>query len=153
MDQRLEKIYNQIPKPDLLCPPNCGDCCGILYPSQAEIRNIKEWLAIRNREYIDFLFVDADVTCPYLDEYKRCSIYPVRPFLCRLLAATIDLPCPHRLCRTTKPLNPAQSTALYKEVYLKGKQKPLTEKHRELLRPIIRPLLHELANSKAKRGL
>jgi Fe-S-cluster containining protein len=136
MNQKLERVYQQIPNPNTPCSPNCGKCCGILWPSRLEISNIQEWLERRGRKYIDFNMTPS-IDCPYLDEDKRCSIYPVRPFLCRILAVSTDLPCPIRLCRHNKPLNHAQSSKLYREIYLTGKQKPLTEKHRKLLRQIL----------------
>lgn len=136
MNKKLEHIYEQIPKPDNPCPPNCGKCCGILWPSMSEIRNIKDWLKYKNREYIEFHMLRG-VDCPYLGDNKECTIYPVRPFLCRIMAMSSDLPCPVDLCSTEKPLNHFQSSHLYKEIYLKGKQKPLTEKHKRILQPIL----------------
>ena len=55
---RLDKIYNQIPKST--CSPNCGECCGILFPSKAELRNIYNWCKSHNIEYKDFTKSQSD---------------------------------------------------------------------------------------------
>lgn len=124
---KLEEVYNAIPKST--CPPGCGKCCGILYPSLAEIAQIKEWLKERNRPFIEFHMM-VGIDCPYLDKTKGCSIYPVRPYLCRILGVAVDCQCPTRECKPSKMLNLAVSSHLYSEVYLKGKEKLRTEKHR-----------------------
>ncbi len=133
MDNQLENIYQQIPKST--CPPGCGECCGILWPSLTEIRNIKEWCRSHNKEYKEFhMQVGSD--CPYLGEAKECAIYPVRPFLCRIMGASRAIPCPLGKCKADKLLNHPQSGHLYDAIYLKGKQKPLTEKHEKLVNEI-----------------
>jgi hypothetical protein len=136
-DAALVQVYRQIPSLDRPCPPGCGACCGILWPSQAENRNIRSWLRLRGRPFIDFLLT-AGLDCPYLDGDKRCSIYPVRPFLCRILAAAEALPCPSGLAGANRPLKPPQSSYLYGQIYLRGKQKALTEKHAALIREVLR---------------
>ena len=134
MNQKLEYIYNQIPVS--VCPPDCGACCGILFPSLAELNNIKEWCSKHSVKYKDFN-MQVGLNCSYLIEDKRCSIYPVRPFLCRLLGVCSTLPCPLNKCKTKKVLNESQGRALYGSIYLKGKEKPRTEKHREMIRAIL----------------
>jgi uncharacterized protein len=136
MNNRLADIYKSIPKST--CPPNCGACCGILYPSMAEIRNVKEWLASKNKPYKDFVMVSD---CPYCSLDKSCEIYPVRPFLCRILGTSVDLPCPLKANKPERILNHSVSSALYTEIYLKGKEKPRTEKHRKAFKPIIEQFL------------
>ena len=134
MNSKLEGIYKQIPKST--CPPHCGKCCGILFPSLAELRNVKDWLSTRNREYKDFLMT-VGVDCPYLNEDKSCSIYPVRPYLCRVMGVS-DLHCPLNLCQPVKVLSHSESAALYKDIYLRGKEKHRTEKHAVLIREVLR---------------
>lgn len=46
-------------------------------------------------EYITWTtdqFQQHDMLCPYLQN-DRCSIYPVRPIVCRLQGNIADLPC------------------------------------------------------------
>jgi Fe-S-cluster containining protein len=138
MNSKLMNIYNQIPKSS--CPPGCGKCCGILYPSLAEIRNIKDWCLQHNREFKEFTMIVED-DCPYLSPGKECSIYPVRPFLCRILGVSKDLPCPLKKCNAGKLLNHSQSSHIYSQLYLQGKEKSRIEKHREELREILEAVL------------
>ena len=130
MNSKLEAIYKQIPKST--CPSGCGECCGILWPSLAELRNIKEWCEIHHKEFKDFNMT-VGLDCPYLLSDKSCEIYPARPFLCRILGVSSDLPCPLRKCNPAKLLNHSQSSAIYKAIYLHGKEKSRTEKHRKLI--------------------
>lgn len=138
MNAKLEEIYKQIPK--AICPEGCGQCCGPVFPSLAELRDIKDWCATHQIEFKNFLDVTEDGTCPYLAHDKRCSIYPVRPFLCRILGASSDLPCPLNKCTSTKVLNHLQSDALYSAIYLHGKEKPRTEKHRQIVKGVLQAL-------------
>lgn len=136
MNPRLADIYAQIPTS--ACVPNCGKCCGPIMPSSAEIRNVKDWCEERHIEYKDFLSITKEGGCPYLDPEKKCRIYPVRPFLCRLVGVATKLPCPLGKCHASKLLNSPQSDALYKAIYLRGKEKRHTEKHRRLVQEILR---------------
>jgi hypothetical protein len=91
-------------------------------------------------EYKDFLAIDENGYCPYLSIEKKCIIYPVRPFLCRILGVSVDLPCPIGRCTASRLLNHPQGDALYSAIYLHGKEKPRTEKHRELLKAVFEVL-------------
>jgi Fe-S-cluster containining protein len=134
MVNKLEEIYSQIPKST--CPPGCGQCCGILFPSLAEIRNIKEWCEKRHIEYHNFNMT-VGLDCPYLGENKECKIYPVRPFLCRMMGVS-NLPCPISKCHAHRILNVSQSHALYKQIYYQGKEKRRTEKHQKSIIQILK---------------
>jgi len=135
MNLKLLSIYNQIPKST--CPHGCGKCCGILLPSLAELRNVKDYCDLKHLPFKDFTLMNGD-DCPYLSEEKRCLIYPVRPFLCRICGVSVDIPCPIGKCITTKLLNHSVSHYLYSSIYLHGKEKPRTEKHRKYLRELFK---------------
>ncbi len=121
---KLEAIYKHIPKST--CPPNYGECCGIVFPSRAELRNIKDWCQLHGREYKQFALT-AGEDCPYLGTDKSCNIYEVRPFICRALGVSASLPCPK--CRPSRIMNFAVYRYLYARVYLVGREKPRTMKH------------------------
>jgi len=135
MNSKLAEIYAQIPQST--CEPNCGECCGPIMPSLAELRNVKDWCERHHLEYRDFLNITDEGNCPYLTPDKRCRIYPVRPFLCRILGVSVELPCPIGKCIQSKMLNSPQIDALYKAIYLHGKEKARTEKHRRLVKEIL----------------
>ncbi|GAI99801.1 unnamed protein product, partial [marine sediment metagenome] len=67
MNVKLDNIYSQIPSSS--CVSGCGECCGILFPSLAELRNIKDWCGEHNTEYKDFNML-AGLNCPYLQDDK-----------------------------------------------------------------------------------
>jgi len=142
MDTKLETIYKAIPKS--ACPSNCGKCCGPVFPSMAELRNIKAWCATRHLAFRDFLDTTQDGLCPYLGDMRECTIYPVRPFLCRLLGASEDLACPIGKCVAAGKLNHAQSNCLYSAIYLHGKETSRTKKHRQIVVEVLRSVAPEL---------
>lgn len=131
---KLVEIYSQIPSSR--CPPTCGRCCGPVFPSLAEIRNIKDWCQQHNRGYKEFI-LDIDKSCPYLGENKECTIYLVRPFLCRMCGVAEDLPCPIGKLTPSKVLNHNQSSALYSQIYLHGKEKSRVKNHKQLLAKLV----------------
>ncbi len=123
---KLAEIYRQIPSST--CPPNCGECCGPVYPSQEEIRNIKAWLARKGLAFKDFSVIGSELNCPYLSpENNHCEIYEVRPFMCRHYGACEPLICPG--CNCLHPLNLPSARYLYHQIY-KGEAKRI-ERHRE----------------------
>lgn len=114
MNYKLQKIYEQIPQST--CPDNCGKCCGPVYPSRAEIRNIELWCRVKNIEFKNQFGVESGVDCPYLKEY-RCSIYPVRPFMCRTFGVVEHQLLRCQNCKTKRLLNIRQMDYLYKQIY------------------------------------
>ena len=138
MNPKLEAIYSQIPRST--CSPECGECCGILWPSLAELRNIQGWCEAHHVEYRDFNMT-VGLDCPYMGTDKSCTIYPVRPFLCRIMGVSVDIPCPLGKCKPNRMLNHPQSSAMYKAIYLQGKEKPRTEKYQQLVRRIFQEVL------------
>ena len=87
-----EELYAQIPS--MTCPSGCSDCCCIVRFSRYEVAQISTAKIIGA---IFMRFRQATTQkCPYLTENNRCSIYQVRPFVCRLFGtADIErLQCP-----------------------------------------------------------
>ena len=98
----IEDIYELIP--DLICTEGCYECCrnfGVPSRTKVEDEHIKKFLRERSR-----LPGEAQGnTCPYLDEGLAeggCSIYPVRPLICRLYGTS-----PNYLCKMgVRPVSP-----------------------------------------------
>ncbi len=86
---KIEDIYSLIP--EFLCIEGCTECCrrfGVPSMKNVEKKRImayirKHGIRIKKRE---------DLTCPYVNE-KGCTIYPVRPFICRLYGTSPSYPC------------------------------------------------------------
>lgn len=91
LELRLNKIYKEIISGDC---KGCGKCCSeSVGASFVEAANIyvylhenklftKELLEQIMKYYLDIYKVRNK--CPFLDEYKRCILYDVRPLNCRL---------------------------------------------------------------------
>lgn len=72
---------------------HCGGCCSdLLRLSDTEIRRIRDYVDKHNIQEVDHskLFPEStgaiDLTCPFLrvyDDFHACSIYEVRPKICR----------------------------------------------------------------------
>lgn len=50
----------------------------------------------------------SGLTCGYLDQvHRRCTVYAVRPMICRLWGVTTDMACPWGCQPTPAPVEPA----------------------------------------------
>ena len=79
--------------PDLKCQ-HCNKCCNHIIWFEPENLLINKFL--KNNFFIDYnIKKDAKIDqnkCPFLRE-NRCSIYPVRPIVCRLQGNVEELFC------------------------------------------------------------
>jgi len=92
--KRLDSIYAQIP--DFECK-HCHECSGPIVWFKPEEIIIRDYLKEHNMEYVKWSieeFVKHKMQCPY-QKNDRCSIYQVRPIVCRLQGNVPDLPCKH----------------------------------------------------------
>ena len=126
-----EEIYNLLTKKYIGnnlafgCIPNCYRCCiDIILMSGYEYKIIlnyiiKHWNNTNMDSFIKFikkigmLREDNSPICPFLDELnqKHCTIYPVRPWICRAFGTTaapcasipkhIQLPIPYEVHNNT----------------------------------------------------
>ncbi len=89
----IEDIYELIP--DFSCTEGCYECCrnfGVPSRTRAEDQRIKEFLQEHSRQPGEA----HGNTCPYLKEDTPgggCTIYPVRPFICRLYGTSPNYLC------------------------------------------------------------
>ena len=91
---RLNKIYDLIPSFDC---KHCQKCSAPIMWFKPEEINIKEFIKKQELEYItwsDEEFKTNKMKCPYL-QHNRCTIYPVRPMVCRLQGTITQLICPN----------------------------------------------------------
>lgn len=76
---------------------NCGDCCGPLPIGDKEFAAIADYVA----QHPDAQMVaeqpkSEPLVCIYRDEQnRRCSVYPVRPLICRLMGVCDGMECSH----------------------------------------------------------
>ena len=86
----IEDLYELIP--DFICPEGCHECCksfGVPSRTRVEDERLREFLRAHSMQPGEA----QGNTCPYLNE-RGCSIYPVRPFICRLYGTS-----PNYLCK------------------------------------------------------
>ena len=92
-----EELYGQIPQ--MACESACSDCCCLVRFSRYEVAQID---TVRIICAVFKRFRQATTQkCPYVTQENRCSIYQVRPFVCRLFG-TAD----HERLRCPKGLRP-----------------------------------------------
>lgn len=69
------------------CDAGCGDCCGPVPVTDAELSAVKRHMARYRVQAVD----RGRWTCPFYD--GRCTVYEARPVLCRLFGHTAGLLC------------------------------------------------------------
>lgn len=85
----IEDIYNLIP--DFQCADGCRECCknfGVPSRTKVEDERVKAFLQKNSMKP----GMAHGNTCPYLNE-TGCSIYPVRPLICRLYGTSPNYRC------------------------------------------------------------
>jgi len=85
----IDDIYNLIP--DFMCTNGCHECCqnfGVPSRTGIEDERIKVFL---NKNAMKPGKAHG-TTCPYSNE-SGCTIYPVRPLICRLYGTSSNYRC------------------------------------------------------------
>jgi hypothetical protein len=86
----LRNVYAQIP--DLHCKGLCANSCRTrIDMSVAERERIE---GITGARLPERMFQREGLVCPLLHE-DRCTVYGVRPTVCRLWGVAESMPCPH----------------------------------------------------------
>lgn len=78
--------------PSFACVEGCADCCGVVHMTPVE------WFRIKQRTGLKALKFTKSLSCPLLDsKTKKCSVYDIRPAICRVFGASDHhrLVCPH----------------------------------------------------------
>ena len=78
---------------------NCGACCGPIPINVNEYKKINDYVRKNKPAYHTYL--SAELACKFRVKGK-CSIYEVRPTLCRLMGVTKGMQC---INGNTKELN------------------------------------------------
>jgi len=109
--QRLVQIDATLAQvPPFTCKPGCSRCCGVILMSRLE------WKRICDRLGYEPKADDHSLDCPMLKD-GRCSIYDIRPAICRLFGAVDHklLECPEG-CRPERLIPEATSRQILKTV-------------------------------------
>lgn len=110
--QRFEALYAELP--NIECKGLCSDSCGPIVMSAFEYDRIRS--AVKGpirplRHPLDH--------CPLLAD-GRCTVYPLRPVICRLWGVTENMQCPFG-CVPDRLLTKAEASAfLHRAAVLGG---------------------------------
>ncbi len=73
---------------------NCGGCCGLVPVTASDIARIENYIQAHALPREIMRRAHEPMECIFRDnELKRCSIYPVRPMVCRLFGVTRGMKC------------------------------------------------------------
>ncbi|PZG03838.1 YkgJ family cysteine cluster protein [Nonomuraea aridisoli] len=94
IDARLTDLYAQVPQPD--CKGLCADSCGPIdmHPRERQRARERGVTIPHHDDALDQMERDGTYSCPALQN-DRCSVYEVRPMICRLWGAVEAMPCEH----------------------------------------------------------
>lgn len=116
----LEQIYAVIP--DVGCKGLCHEACGPIMATEKEVKRARDAgvdILAPARRILELRAVTAEIAvCPALVE-RRCSIYDVRPLICRIYGATRSLQCEFG-CRPQRWLTERESAYLVQQAYRIG---------------------------------
>lgn len=115
--EALQKLYDSIPKVD--CKGQCHPSCTLIPVSGIEIKRAKERLHYNpfNPREKDLEKIKKDGKIPSCRalKNKRCTIYHIRPAICRLYAAAEGLDCPFG-CKSDKQLTKQEAYDLIRKI-------------------------------------
>lgn len=94
-DNALAALYDKIPP--LICRGLCSDCCGPIAMSVRERDRIE-------RQAGKKVECGGGASCSMLTEDRRCSVYEIRPMICRVWGVTRAMRC-HYGCRPERWLS------------------------------------------------
>lgn len=109
----LDRLYSQVPT--FKCIDGCGDCCGMVPWAPEEFARVKDRLP-PGTEVLEFESCPMPVRtgtteCAFFDH--GCSVYPDRPFMCRLFGTARDhrMTCPHG-CASERQISREQARGM-----------------------------------------
>lgn len=92
--RQLRELYARVPQ--IACKGECWDSCGPIEmtPLEERILNERSVVIPPRAEALEVLRATGDFTCPALVD-RRCSVYDVRPMICRVWGVSESLRCPY----------------------------------------------------------
>ena len=82
--EEIERLYATLPHID--CQRRCQNACGPILMIKAESDRIAEHIGRTPRD-------TRDLSCPMLSLMGSCTIYDIRPAICRIYSLTKSLQC------------------------------------------------------------
>jgi Fe-S-cluster containining protein len=109
----LDALYAELPTID--CQGRCSSSCGPINMTEPEWRRIQLRLGHTPRA--------VSMTCPMLVR-ERCSVYAIRPLICRLWGIVERMPCPWGCKPEPRYLTSRESFALLARTEIIGATSP-----------------------------
>jgi Fe-S-cluster containining protein len=129
----LREVWDSIP--NIKCQGKCYDACTTLdFTSPIEKKAVRSYRMERRLPYFEFKVLsppspeiakhraeghvpdDGCLNCPYLTAQKRCSVYSVRPILCRIYGVSELLRCPFG-CEPERVLTVDESSLILRNLW------------------------------------
>jgi Fe-S-cluster containining protein len=115
---QLDELYSRLPRLD--CQGVCADSCGPIPAGGAERERMERARGRRLeapeiRTEIDG-HIEACHECSMMDD-GRCSVYDIRPMICRLWGMTELLPCPYGCIPEGGRLSVREGSAFLADAY------------------------------------
>ncbi len=111
VDDQLEAIYAELP--DIDCQGRCWDSCGPIEMSKIERDRIR-------KAGVEIPFgsfhVHGPYKCPALTMFHQCSVYSIRPIICRIWGLSRRLPCTYG-CRPERYLSEPEIYELMARIF------------------------------------
>lgn len=85
----IDRLYATIPSAN--CKGLCQECCGPVMMTRLEWDRITARMGKVMRPTPE---QEAKLACPMLADDGKCSVYDIRPVVCRIWGVTPDMPCP-----------------------------------------------------------
>lgn len=93
--EKLDKIYKKLPK--LTCKGLCVQSCSLIKVGELERDRITKLKGtdpfLKNDEFLEAIQNPSKWACKLL-ECGKCSIYAIRPLICRLFGLVKKMACP-----------------------------------------------------------
>jgi Fe-S-cluster containining protein len=106
--QQLDELYAELPSID--CQRLCHDSCGIVPVGPAERARIERAAGKPLDSRRDC------ASCTMLTDDRRCSVYEIRPILCRLWGVVENLRCPYG-CKPDRMLTIEEGYAFMRRAF------------------------------------
>lgn len=114
----LLAVYAEVPS--VLCKGRCADACTVIDATPLERALVAERgpvlpPAISHRVHLQLIDEGQGPRCPALGPIGNCTVYDVRPLICRIHGTWRLSACEHR-CHADRYLSTADISALQRKV-------------------------------------
>ena len=99
---RIDQLYSRLPK--INCRKLCQESCGPILMTKPEWDRVLKKMGLKTDAKLP---LNPDLTCPMLKN-GLCSVYTVRPLICRLFGLVEKMRCPHG-CRPERWLSDSEA--------------------------------------------